>query len=129
MLGRLALAPLLLTFGLGGTGVALANAGAAGAISADTKPALRAMVRLVPNSTVTSGYPVTLVMVWRFSSASDGCSSNRLSRDGAGGYCVEIDAGQWPHRCVVTTPRVLHHALLGEAAESCFQLSLAMGKP
>ncbi len=128
MFGWRALAALV-TFVFGGCGSALANVGAAASLSPSASPSNPTMVRLVPNGTVTTGYPATLVMVWRFLPDGAQCPGGGMGSDGPGVYCVEIDAAQQPHRCVVTTPRVLRHALLGAAAESCFQLSLAVGRP
>jgi hypothetical protein len=107
-------------------GTAKAESGVAPAVA----PTLRspapapapAMVRLIPNEIVDVGRSATLVVNWRFGPAEE-CSLKFRTQFGDAEYCVELDTRVLPHRCVVTTSRVLRHVVLGEAIQRCFRQS------
>ena len=86
-----------------------------------------AIVRLVPNDVVEVGHSATVALAWRFGVAED-CPLWSREQWERLGYCVELDAGVRPHRCVVTTSKVTRHDLLGGAVQRCFGLSQLIAK-
>jgi hypothetical protein len=77
------------------------------------------MVRLIPNNIVDLGRSATVDVAWHFGSVED-CPVGSRGQAGDAAYCVELDTRVHPHRCVVTTPKMLRHVLLGDAIQRCF---------
>jgi hypothetical protein len=119
---------LVSVLALMGQGCAHAETGVAPAIASGARGVpTPAIVRLVPNDVVEVGRSATVVLAWRFGVAED-CPLWSREQWERFGYCVDLDAGVRPHRCVVTTSKVTRHDLLGGAVQRCFGLSQVVAK-
>jgi len=65
--------------------------------------------------------PTTVIVVWNFVDSKKNCTEGRLNVAEKAAYCIEINKEYKPYRCVITTPRILNHTLLGHAIQECFQ--------
>ena len=101
---------------------AKADSGVAPAVAPTMRPPAPAIVKLVPNNIVDVGRSATVAVAWHFGSAEH-CPMESRAQWADATYCVEMDSSVQPHRCVVTTSRMLRHVLLGEAVQRCFLLS------